>query len=130
MIRAYDARVYDGRVCPECVMAGRASDFPPNHAAMRPIVFVALALLGHEPFRSMLKAAEDQRRDPEGAQRRLAEIQAAIARAKAGLPQPGMARPGPGGSPPRNRKERRAATARSKKARKAARAARRKGRRT
>lgn len=70
VIGSYDPRVYTGKACPDCVLGGRASDrYRPDHSAMRPMVFVARALRGDEPFKTLLRAADLQKADPEGAER-------------------------------------------------------------
>lgn len=69
VIKAYDDRVYEGLACAPCVLSGKASTFPPTHKAMRPIVFVARALRGDEPFASLLRAADIQSVNPREAQR-------------------------------------------------------------
>ena len=62
VIIAYDPRAYDGRACPKCVIDGRTSErYDVNGGVMRPMVFVARALIGEQPFARMLKAAEEQR---------------------------------------------------------------------
>ena len=72
VIRSH-TRVFDGLACPGCVLSGKASDkYPPHHESMRPLVFVARALRGDQPFKDLLRAAESQGAEP-----------AATARAKA-----------------------------------------------
>lgn len=65
-IIAYDPAVYEGAVCATCVLAGKATE---SHGIdseiMRPMVFVARALSGEEPYRTLLKAADEQRENPD-----------------------------------------------------------------
>lgn len=67
-ISAYDPAVYQGRICGPCVLAGNAtSEHDVDSPLMRPMVFVARALAGEEPYRTLLKAVDEQRADPERA---------------------------------------------------------------
>jgi len=66
VVSAYDDALWAGYRCPECILSGRAVPaVPVDHTAMRPMVFVAKALLGVEPMASMLKAADAQRKRPD-----------------------------------------------------------------
>ena len=77
-VEAYDPRVYLGAVCAGCVLEGRASDrYGPDHAAMRPMVFVARGLRGEEPFRTLLLASDVQGGDPGAARALAAQLKAA-----------------------------------------------------
>lgn len=79
VIIAYDPRAYDGRACPKCVIGGRTSErYDVKGGVMRPMVFVARALLGVQPFARMLKAAEEQREK----ERRKAERRASTTKSK------------------------------------------------
>lgn len=82
VIEGHDPDVMTGLACPDCVMAGRASRFAPEHPAMRPIVFVARAMRGEEPFRTLLESAEKQRENPEAHAAAVRRTQDAIARQK------------------------------------------------
>lgn len=65
VIAPYTPEVMNGELaCPDCILAGRTSRFALKHPAMRPLVFIAKAMKGEEPFATLLKAAEHQRRDP------------------------------------------------------------------
>lgn len=81
VIRTHDDRVMNRLACSKCVLDGKAANFAPEHPAMRPIVFVARALRGDEPFRTLLASAEHQRAHPEAYASAIAE-QKAIADAK------------------------------------------------
>lgn len=62
VIFAYDAKVYAGGACPDCVAKGVVSDeFGPEHRVMAPMMFIAQALRGVEPFATMKASADAQR---------------------------------------------------------------------
>lgn len=82
VIQGHDDRVMSGLHCHTCVLAGRASSYAPEHPAMRPIVFVARAMRGDEPFRTLLESAEKQRENPEAHRAAVERNQRAIAQAK------------------------------------------------
>ncbi len=64
-ITAYDPGAYEGRVCGPCILAGKATeDHEVDSPLMRPMVFVARALAGQEPYRTLLRAADEQRDNP------------------------------------------------------------------
>ncbi len=68
VIESYDQRIYTGWACHTCILTGTTSaEFPPHSLEMQPIVFVAKALRGDEPFKSMLKKSDWQKAHPEEA---------------------------------------------------------------
>ena len=69
VIEAFDPRVYEGWACPDCILGGKASEYPTIHKFMNPMVFVARALRGDQPFKDLLKAADLQKENPEAAVR-------------------------------------------------------------
>lgn len=82
VIEGHDPEVMTGLACPACVLGGKASRFAPEHPAMRPIVFVARAMRGDEPFRTLLESAEKQRENPEAHRAAIERTQRSIADAK------------------------------------------------
>lgn len=54
LIYAFDDRVYEGGVCSECFLGGKACDLSIEDPLMRPMLFIARALRGDEPFKSIL----------------------------------------------------------------------------
>jgi len=75
VIRAFDPRVFEGWACPSCVLSGKTSErYPPEGDVMRPMVFVARALRGDQPFADLLKAADLQRENPELAAKMKAKL--------------------------------------------------------
>lgn len=82
VIEGHDPDVMSQLACPTCVLAGKASSFAPEHPAMRPIVFVARAMRGDEPFATLLKAAEAQRQNPEAHRAAVERTQRKISQAK------------------------------------------------
>jgi len=90
VIKAIDERIYSGWACPDCVLSGKISDFAPEHGAMVPMVFIARALKGDEPYASLMAAADAQREDPIQAARaaqsvreKLADLRVDVANRKA-----------------------------------------------
>lgn len=66
VIKSYDDRVYRGWACPICVLAGVTNPrFRADSKQMAPMVFVAQALRGDEPFKTLLKRADWQKAHPE-----------------------------------------------------------------
>lgn len=111
-ITAYDSEVYEGEVCGPCVLSGKAApDLEIESPLMRPMVFVAKALRGDEPFRTLLRAADDQRENPGKA-----ATVAAVARAKAKMERR-LSSAGLLSRAPLNRHERRLAAKQGRRAR-------------
>lgn len=76
-IAAYDVKVYSGHVCGPCILTGKATeDHTVMSPIMRPMVFVARALAGEEPYMSLLKAADEQRDNPDKAAAQAATLKA------------------------------------------------------
>lgn len=76
VIQAYDPDVFAGVACPDCVLEGKASaKFKPDAPEMRPVVFVAKALKGIQPFAKLLAAADNHREHPDEARAALARAQ-------------------------------------------------------
>jgi hypothetical protein len=82
VIEGHDPAVMSKLACFQCVLGGKASSFAPEHPAMRPIVFVARAMRGDEPFATLLKAAEKQRENPEAHRAAVERTQKNIANLK------------------------------------------------
>lgn len=63
LVHAFDERVYQGGACSDCLLH-RTSELTTEHRLdsriMAPMVFVARALSGEEPFASVLRAADAQ----------------------------------------------------------------------
>jgi hypothetical protein len=65
VIFSYSEEIYKGGICPNCILykshivIGRRIDDP----AMVPIVFMAHAILGHEPYATLLRSAEKKEFD-------------------------------------------------------------------
>ncbi len=74
VIRAYDDRIFPDLVCPLCVMAGKACEISLDDPLMRPVAFIARGLIGQEPFRTLMKESERQRRNPKAVKDELASI--------------------------------------------------------
>lgn len=103
MITAYSALVYPGKVCGPCILDGKASErFAPEHKAMQPMVFVARALRGDQPFAQLLAEADAQRAGKKPPTKRGMSALQALAVAREISKQP-------------NRKAKRAALARLRK---------------
>lgn len=103
-VEAYSPEAYTGAVCGPCILAGQASDtYAPEHPAMRPMVFVARALVGEEPYATLLRQADAQKkagaRGPTNPRQTAHVLRQAVAKL------PGQ---------PRNRRERRVAEARAR----------------
>lgn len=111
-VTAYDPSVYEGRVCGPCILAGKASAHEVDAPIMRPMVFVAKALAGEEPYRSLLKAADEQRANPERAEE-IGKIAKARLKAEKRLRARGLKSERP--RAPRNRRERRLANRQARK---------------
>lgn len=59
LIKSYDPRIYKGEVCAKCLIEGKASIvFPPHHEVMKPMVYLALAYEGREPYRSYIERGQ------------------------------------------------------------------------
>ncbi len=111
-ISAYDPAVYEGHACGPCILAGKAApDHDVEAPIMRPMVFVAKALAGEEPYRTLIRAADEQRANPERAEE-IGDIAKARLKAEKRLRQRGLVPEGP--RAPRNRHERRLATKQAK----------------
>ena len=76
VIKAFDDRIYRGWACPTCILTGVTNaQFKPDSREMSPIVFVARALRGDEPFKTLLKRADWQKANPkEAAQQKAAAV--------------------------------------------------------
>jgi hypothetical protein len=62
VIKSFDSRIYKGAACSQCVLEGRTNEtFKPDSKAMRPMVYVAKANQGIEPFASAMAKADSQR---------------------------------------------------------------------
>lgn len=66
LIGAYDPSIYDGLACAPCIVGGKTCDQPVDGELMRPMVFVAKAYQGVQPFARMLENADRQRGNPRG----------------------------------------------------------------
>lgn len=71
VIFAYDESVYGGGACALCVRDGKASaTYEPEHKVMAPMLFLANALLGIEPFATIKANADAQRAEANRATRK------------------------------------------------------------
>lgn len=74
LIFAFDERVYEGGVCHDCFFKGKACDLELEDPLMRPMLFLARALRGDEPFASILRSADSQSMDLEKSAEALKEF--------------------------------------------------------
>lgn len=116
VIGAFDESIYPGLACPKCVLSGETnSTYPPDHRAMSPMVFVAKALTGVQPYERLLRAADAQKAD-ERKKAQVISLDQERKRLKR-LRDRGVVKTGSATAKP-NRKQRRAARAVSKKGKK------------
>jgi hypothetical protein len=136
LVHAFDERVYRDGACPDCLLhrtSELTTEYRLDSRIMAPMVFVARALRGEEPFASVLRAADSQ--NPEKVEATLKKFGGELVRdrqeveleqARSILRRQGFL--STGGGKPNNKQRRAAAAIARREARRALRAEKRKAR--